>query len=1056
MTPQEKSGFKYRHAAWIGMEALIVLAVVMVVGIGALALRINLAPLDVGFAKARVEEVLRSPEHGTHAAMEQVYVHWPKLYGPLLLVLRDVKIVGPKNHVIVSMDEAALGVSKAQLLVGHIAPVALILRKPALRVIRRVGGQIDIGFSDPRRADAQVVEEQADEQTELATRILEYIGRPGSNDDATTPLGTLRAFEIYEAQVMVEDRESGAQWPMPRLDIFFKSRRQGLECEFYTELTGEGGLSSQAKGRFLMDWESRRTTFSAAFENFDISALAVEMPQLSSLSGQDVRMNAQIEAVLNANMFPETAKVEMHSAQGSFLSQHLSTEAVPYKDFALQASYDGTTKTLDMPAAQITLRDVTFKAEAEIIHDEAGARGPVKISIDQMHEKSIEGLWPEIVRGDNSEEWIVRKITDGTFHNIAVSAELVAENAEDDWSFDVQKIMAEFSFEGASVDYRPPMLPVANAKGHGTFDNDAEKLSITIESANIADLVVESAQLEFDNIVKEGAGVADIDVKLNGPLTTGFEYVSTEPIALKHGFDLSRVKGHSELDVNVKFPTTKNVRVEDVKVSLKGTLNDVFLPDVVKDMGLAGGPFVIGVSGDTFSFKGKGKLADRSTNITYEEFISSKGKPYSSKVEASLIADEELRKHMGIDLSEFLEGPVVASINYTVLSEGRSEATVHADLKPARLYATPFGYEKIVGVEGTASLTAKLKDGILTEVENLAAKAPKFSLEGTQLFFRQNGKETELASGKAGRLVIGETVGAADFEVLPSGLMKIAFTGPFFDLQPFLEDKETGGDVYDEPPMQVSIAADRLRAADGETLQYGKIYTDINEEGLLNQLDIDAIAGGGNVTLRYKPAQVEGRPFSFKAENAGATLRAFGLYDKMVGGTMAAYGNAIRGAGDRNLSGQLEINNFSVVNAPALARLLGAMSLPGMMELLGSEGISFSRLQSGFEWHDRKEGSMVVLKDGRTSGNSLGLTFDGSIDRAQDTMDINGTLVPLSGVNKLIANIPLIGDILSGGTGSVFAATYSMKGPVDDPQVLVNPLAALTPGILRRILFENN
>lgn len=56
-------------------------------------------------------------------------------------------------------------------------------------------------------------------------------------------------------------------------------------------------------------------------------------------------------------------------------------------------------------------------------------------------------------------------------------------------------------------------------------------------------------------------------------------------------------------------------------------------------------------------------------------------------------------------------------------------------------------------------------------------------------------------------------------------------------------------------------------------------------------------------------------------------------------------------------------------------------------------------------------------------------------------------------VNSLLSSIPLVGEILTGGSGLI-AATYTMKGPSKDPQVSVNPLSILTPGFLRKILFE--
>jgi hypothetical protein len=86
----------------------------------------------------------------------------------------------------------------------------------------------------------------------------------------------------------------------------------------------------------------------------------------------------------------------------------------------------------------------------------------------------------------------------------------------------------------------------------------------------------------------------------------------------------------------------------------------------------------------------------------------------------------------------------------------------------------------------------------------------------------------------------------------------------------------------------------------------------------------------------------------------------------------------------------------------------------------------------------------------------LGLTFDGTFDNAEMAMNVQGTIIPLSGINKIIGNIPLVGNILTGGTGSLIAATYSMKGKGQDIKTFVNPLSVLTPGVLRRILFEGS
>ena len=56
-------------------------------------------------------------------------------------------------------------------------------------------------------------------------------------------------------------------------------------------------------------------------------------------------------------------------------------------------------------------------------------------------------------------------------------------------------------------------------------------------------------------------------------------------------------------------------------------------------------------------------------------------------------------------------------------------------------------------------------------------------------------------------------------------------------------------------------------------------------------------------------------------------------------------------------------------------------------------------------------------------------------------------------VNSILGEIPLLGDILTGGDegGGIFAVTYSVHGPRDEPDVTVDPLSVLAPGYLREL-----
>lgn len=97
---------------------------------------------------------------------------------------------------------------------------------------------------------------------------------------------------------------------------------------------------------------------------------------------------------------------------------------------------------------------------------------------------------------------------------------------------------------------------------------------------------------------------------------------------------------------------------------------------------------------------------------------------------------------------------------------------------------------------------------------------------------------------------------------------------------------------------------------------------------------------------------------------------------------------------------------------------------------------------------------MITLHEGRAAGPAIGATFAGMLDRKAERIDVTGTLVPVYTLNNILGAVPLLGDILISKKGEgIFGLTYAMKGNLNEPQVSINPLSVLTPGIFRRI-FE--
>ena len=145
----------------------------------------------------------------------------------------------------------------------------------------------------------------------------------------------------------------------------------------------------------------------------------------------------------------------------------------------------------------------------------------------------------------------------------------------------------------------------------------------------------------------------------------------------------------------------------------------------------------------------------------------------------------------------------------------------------------------------------------------------------------------------------------------------------------------------------------------------------------------------------------------------------------------------------------LKIDNFKVQEVPALAKLLSLASLQGVVDLLTGEGIRFT----DFEMNFSNNNDLMTINELYAIGPSISVLMDGYI-QSDDLISLRGTLVPATTINRTIATIPLVGNLLIGkkvGEG-VFGVSFKIKGPPKDLKTTVNPVKTLTPRFITRTL----
>ncbi len=146
------------------------------------------------------------------------------------------------------------------------------------------------------------------------------------------------------------------------------------------------------------------------------------------------------------------------------------------------------------------------------------------------------------------------------------------------------------------------------------------------------------------------------------------------------------------------------------------------------------------------------------------------------------------------------------------------------------------------------------------------------------------------------------------------------------------------------------------------------------------------------------------------------------------------------------------MSNVRLKDAPLVAQLFSLASLQGLADVLSGEGVMFTEVNAPVKF----VGSRIDLPGMRATGPAMGLTARGWIAPEPGELSLDGVLVPsLIGANAVLGALPIIGDLFVSRQGEgMFAPTYSVRGTFARANISINPVAALTPGVLRRI-FEN-
>ena len=280
---------------------------------------------------------------------------------------------------------------------------------------------------------------------------------------------------------------------------------------------------------------------------------------------------------------------------------------------------------------------------------------------------------------------------------------------------------------------------------------------------------------------------------------------------------------------------------------------------------------------------------------------------------------------------------------------------------------------------------------------------------------------------------------------------KILIKGNKFDATNLAKvfNKQSKENIFQKIDSNIEIDFKNINVPMSEKLQNFKLIGEI-QKGKFVKISSKGDYGGNNfLDISMKKNKNNNKKYlEIYSDLTRPLLSEYSFFKGLSGGKLI-FTSII----DKSKSNsKLKIENFKVINAPGVIKLLSLADLGGLADLTEGDGLSFDILEIDME----KKKNFLKLNEILALGPSLSVLMEGYQDESNLT-SLRGTIVPAKTLNKMISKIPVIGNIVipkEAGEG-LFGISFKMKGPKGNIKTTINPIKTLTPRFIQKIIERN-
>jgi hypothetical protein len=1061
------------------------IALTMTVLVGVLlavaAWRLSQGPVDLAWLTQRIEAAANADGGPTTLSIGATALAWEGFSEgvdrPVDLRFSNVTVTSADGRKQLDVPRTEVSLSIGALLRGRFEPRAVELDQARLTIRRAPDGttSLDLGTFDeavdgpppdlPAEPNPNARPDQAAGSNPNAppathtvpgpspvAALLAELVRPATNDRGQVRgmFSQLRRVRVTDASVVVLDRQLGTTWNAPHANIDLTRRAAGGVDGIAALTLALGDQTAVLTVTAALETGAAQTHLRVRLTPVAPAALAKAAPKLAPLAALDAPVGVQAAIDLGPTLQLERGRLTANVGKGAV---QIGDTRVALQDAVLVVNGTPDAVTVETMRAAVLGHEgappTVIQGKGTIQRDAGRLNATVTLDLDQLAFADLPRVWPAAT-GGGARPWLVENVTTGVARN--GHAELSVEAIEDLSTVNVTTASGTLDGDDLTVHWLRPVPPLEQGTAKLRI-LDPDTLEIAVSSARQrsgkAGLALRGGKMRITGLSKHDQYAA-IQADIAGSVADTITLLKEPRLGLldKHPIDMRDPAGDATAALTVTLPLDHRVTMDDVTIHAVSHLTQLHLGGLVAGRDLDQGAVDLDATADGLTVKGKAQVAGIASQL--DVAMDFRTGPPSQVILRAAVSGHPNGSQLaaaGLDTHDAVGGDLPVKAAYTQHRAGNAEIAVEADLTPVVLAVSPIAWQKPAGVAAKGTARVLLDKDKLRAIDRISIDGDGLSLQGAATL-----SGNRIVAVRLDRAVFGRNDLHGSLKLPDGGPITAELAGPSLDLSAKLAGKtakkeKSKGEPPPGPAWALTAQFDRVLLAGDRSASAMTVW--VEDDGrVMRVLHLNGQTGGtAPFALDVTPAGGS-RKLSVTAADAGALLQGLNVVRSMDGGTLSIKGTYDDVAPGHKLTGTAEIDNFRLRGTPGFGKLLQAMTLYGLVDVLRGPGIGITHLIAPFRLDD----DGLTLNDARAFSPSLGLTAKGRIDLANDKLDLEGTIVPAYFFNSLLGNIPLIGRLFSPEEGGgLFAARYALRGEFDDPSVSVNPLSALTPGFLREI-----